>query len=88
MIFTLFRLGGYQIDTCLPFSLYLLHGFCPESEQPCRNRVKRKKIKSIQTVVGFILCLYTTLPLNNSCLVLKLDFDGQIFKNDEIDACY
>ena len=21
---TLFRLGGYQIDTCLPFSLYLV----------------------------------------------------------------
>ena len=27
---TLFQLGGYQIDTCLLFSLYLLHGFCSE----------------------------------------------------------
>ena len=38
---TLFRSGGYQIDTCLPFSLYLRHGFCSESEQPDRNRVKQ-----------------------------------------------
>ena len=37
---TLFRLGGYQIDTCLPFSLYLRHGFRSESEQPYQNRVK------------------------------------------------
>ena len=37
---TLFRSGGYQIDTCLPFSLYLLHGFHSESEQPDQNRVK------------------------------------------------
>ena len=36
---TLFWSGGYQIDTCLPFSLYLLHGFRSESEQPYRNRV-------------------------------------------------
>ena len=36
---TLFWSGGYQIDTCLPFSLYWLHGFCSESEQPDRNRV-------------------------------------------------
>ena len=32
-------LGGYQIDTCLPFSLNLRHGFRSESEQPYRNRV-------------------------------------------------
>ena len=31
---TLFLSGGYQIDTCLPFSLYWWHGFCSESEQP------------------------------------------------------
>ena len=37
---TLFRLGEYQIDTCLPFSPYLRHGFCSESEQTYRNRVK------------------------------------------------
>ena len=39
---TLFRLGGYQINTCLPFSLYQLHGFHSESEQPDRNRVNKK----------------------------------------------
>ena len=39
-LLTLFRSGGYQIDTCLPFSLYWLHGFRSESEQPDRNRVK------------------------------------------------
>ena len=39
-ILTLFRLDGYQIDTCLPFSFYLLQGFLSESEQPYRNRVK------------------------------------------------
>jgi len=33
-------LGGYQIDTCLPFSLYLPHGFYGESDQPYRNKVK------------------------------------------------
>ena len=38
---TLFRSGGYQIHTCLPFSLYLRHGFCSESKQTYRNRVKR-----------------------------------------------
>ena len=38
---TLFRSGGYKIDTCLPFSLYLWHGFRSESEQPNRNRVKK-----------------------------------------------
>ena len=37
---TLFRLGDHQIDTCLPFSPYLRHGFCSESEQTYRNRVK------------------------------------------------
>ena len=37
---TLFRSGGYQIDTCLPFSLYLRHGFRTESEQTYQNRVK------------------------------------------------
>ena len=37
---TLLRSGGYQIDTCLPFSLYWLHGFHSESEQPDWNRVK------------------------------------------------
>ena len=26
--------GGYQIDTCLLFSLYLHHGFPSKSEQP------------------------------------------------------
>ena len=31
--------GGYQIVNCLPFSLYLLHSFRSESEQPYRNRV-------------------------------------------------
>ena len=31
---TIFWLGGYQIDTCLLFSLYLQHGFCSESWQP------------------------------------------------------
>ena len=35
-------MGGYQIDTCLPFSLYLRHGFCYESEDVEANRVKRK----------------------------------------------
>ena len=34
---TWFQLGGYQIDTCLPFSLYCFHS---ESEQPDWNRVK------------------------------------------------
>ena len=38
-LLTLFRSGGYQIDTCLPFSLYWLHGFRSESEQPYQNRV-------------------------------------------------
>ena len=38
---TLFRSGGYQIDTCLPFSLYLRHGFRSESEQTYQNRVDR-----------------------------------------------
>ena len=38
---TLFRLGGYQIDTSLPFSLYLRHGFRSESEDVEANRVKR-----------------------------------------------
>ena len=33
-------LVGYQIDTSLPFSLYLKHGFRSESEKPDRNRVK------------------------------------------------
>ena len=42
---TLFRSGGYQIDTCLPFSLYLLHGFRSESEQPDRNRVNTEALK-------------------------------------------
>ena len=37
---TLFRSDGYQFDTCLPFSLYLRHGFRSESEQIHRNRVK------------------------------------------------
>ena len=37
---TLFRSGGYQIDTCLLFSLYLRHGFCSDSEQLDQNRVK------------------------------------------------
>ena len=36
---TLFRSGGYQIDTFLPFSLYWLHGFHSESEQPNQNGV-------------------------------------------------
>lgn len=31
----------YNFDTPLPFSLYLLHGFCSESEQPEGNRVKQ-----------------------------------------------
>ena len=29
---TLFWSGGYQIDTCLPFTLYLQHDFCSESK--------------------------------------------------------
>ena len=40
---TLFRSGGYQIDTCLLFSLFLRHGFSSESEQTYRNRVKKQK---------------------------------------------
>ena len=36
---TLFWSGGYQIDTCLPFSLYLRHGFRSESELLDQNRV-------------------------------------------------
>ena len=40
MFLTPFRSVGYQIDTCMPFSLYLWHGFCPESEKPDWNRVK------------------------------------------------
>jgi len=43
-ILTLFWLGGYQIDTCLPFSLYLRHGFHSESEQPYQNRVNPKYV--------------------------------------------
>ena len=43
-ILTLFRSGGYQIYTCLLFSLYLWHGYCSESEQTYRNRVKIKQI--------------------------------------------
>ena len=39
-ILTLFRLVGYKIETCQPFSLYLLHGFRSESEQPYWNMVK------------------------------------------------
>ena len=35
---TLFWSGVYQIDTCLPFSLFLRHGFRSESEQPYQNR--------------------------------------------------
>ena len=38
-VLTLFQSGGYQIDNCMPFSLYLGHGFCSESKQPNRNRV-------------------------------------------------
>ena len=38
-LLTLFWLGGYQIDRCLPFPLYFQHGFCSESEQPNHNRV-------------------------------------------------
>ena len=34
-----FQSRWYQIDTCLPFSLNLRHGFRSESEQPYRNRV-------------------------------------------------
>ena len=43
-LLTLFLSGGYQIDTCLQFSLYLQHGFCSESEQPDQNRVKSNTI--------------------------------------------
>ena len=39
MLLALFWLGGYQIDTCLPFSLFLRHGFRSKSEQPDWNRV-------------------------------------------------
>ena len=44
---TLFRSGGYQIYTCLPFSLYWLHGFRSESEQPDQNRVKMGQLNII-----------------------------------------
>ena len=37
---------NYQIDTCLPFSLYLWHSFHSESEQPYSNRVKLVNIRS------------------------------------------
>ena len=37
---TLLRLGGYQIDTCLPFSILFVALFCSESEQPDRNSIK------------------------------------------------
>ena len=40
LILTLFWSDGYQIDTCLPFSLYLRHGFRSETEPPDWNRVK------------------------------------------------
>ena len=45
----LFRSGGYQIDTCLQFSIYLLHGFSSESEQPDHNRVTVKFKKYIMS---------------------------------------
>ena len=38
-------LENYQIDTCLPISLYLRHGFGSESEQPDRNSVNQKVLK-------------------------------------------
>ena len=41
---TLFRSVGYQIDTCLSFSLYLRYGFRSESEQTYRNMVKRQTL--------------------------------------------
>ena len=37
---TLLRLGGYQIDTCLPLSILFVALFCSESEQPDRNSIK------------------------------------------------
>ena len=41
-------MGGHQINTCLPFSLYLLHGFRSESERPYWNRVKPDTDDSLQ----------------------------------------
>ena len=58
---TLFRSGGYQIDTCLPFSLYLRHGFRSESEQPDRNRVKQKIKEKYENI----------LPEDRRCTLMK-----------------
>ena len=60
---TLFRSGGYQISTSLPFSLYLRHGFCSESEKPDRNRVNMKsKKKRSQNCSKNILKAYIFFP--------------------------
>ena len=37
---TLIQSGGYQIDTCLPFTLYFWHGLCSEYEESNQNKVK------------------------------------------------
>ena len=42
---------GLQIDTCVPFPLYLRNGFCSESEQPDWNRVIGVNYKTRTTIV-------------------------------------
>ena len=64
---TLFWLCGYQIDTCLQFSLYFWHGFCSESEQPDGNRVN----KSNQRVNTFPISISDQANMftdNETCL--------------------
>ena len=60
-----------QIDTCLPFSLYLMHGFCSESEQTYQNRVKIP----IDTIDDIVLASVVSLFTFN--LIVKQDLSMQ-----------
>ena len=42
---TLFQLGGYQINTCLPFSLHFWHVFAVNMSNPTRTGLRQCFLK-------------------------------------------
>ena len=69
---TLFWLGGYHIDACLPFSHYFWHGYYSESEQIDWNRVKSQavKLKNISNMLLLVNIIGAEV-LSMYCVTLK-----------------
>ena len=83
-LLTLFFSGRYQTDACLPFSLYLLHGFCSEYEQPNRNRVKLPQ----KTKMALLVLLVSSLSANISDSRMQVSFEQLLEINPYVHLQY